>query len=121
MGLMAIGEESSEGRWRRGWTLLLLVTVPLFYWKILFTKQFSILWQWEPVTQSYSWYNFAASSIHKGILPIWDPYRFSGNTFIGEMQTGLFYPLKFLVYLMPLDGNGLVSERIYNQFYVLTH
>jgi hypothetical protein len=103
------------------WILLITLAVALFYWKITFTKQFSILWQWEPVTQSYSWYNFAASSIHKGILPIWDPYRFSGNTFIGEMQTGLFYPLKFLVYLMPLDENGLVSERIYNQFYVLTH
>ena len=93
----------------------------LFYWRIVFTKQFTVLWQWEPVTQSYSWYNFAATAIHKGRLPIWDPYRFSGNTFIGEMQTGLFYPLKFLVYIMPLDGNGMVSERIYNEFYVLTH
>jgi hypothetical protein len=103
------------------WILLLIVTIALFYWRILFTKQFSILWMWEPVVQSFSWYNFAATAIQKGILPIWDPYRFSGSTFIGEMQTGLFYPLKLLVYLAPLDGNGLVSERVYNEFYVLTH
>jgi len=103
------------------WILFLLITVTLFYWKLVFTKQFTVLGQWEPVTQSYSWYNFAASSIHKGILPIWDPFRFSGSTFIGEMQTGLFYPLKFLVYIMPLDANGMVSERIYNALYVLTH
>jgi len=103
------------------WILLIGLTVALFYWKIVFTGQFTILWQWEPVTQSYSWYNFASTWIHKGILPIWDPYRFSGSTFIGEMQTGLFYPLKFLVYIMPLDAAGMVSERIYNEFYVLTH
>jgi hypothetical protein len=95
--------------------------VALFYWKILFTKQFSILTGWEPVVQSYSWYNFAAVAIQQGVLPIWDPYRFSGSTFIGEMQTGLFYPLKFLVYFMPLHANGLVSERVYNQLFVLTH
>jgi hypothetical protein len=103
------------------WVLLLGVIVVLFYWKLVFTKQFSVLWDWEPVTQSYSWFNFAASSIHKGILPTWDPYRFSGSTFIGEMQTGLFYPLKFLVYILPLDANGMVPERIYSAFYVLTH
>jgi hypothetical protein len=95
------------------WVLLLTGIVILFYWKLVFTKQFSFLWDWEPVTQSYSWLNFAASSIHKGILPIWDPYRFSGNTFIGEMQTGLFYPLKFLVYILPFDSNGMVPERAY--------
>ena len=103
------------------WVLLLVATIAVYYWRILFTKQFTMLWMWEPVAQSFSWFNFAATAIHKGILPIWDPYRFSGSTFIGEMQTGLFYPLKFLVYLMPLDSNGLFSERFYNEFYVLTH
>jgi SAM-dependent methyltransferase len=103
------------------WILLIVVVVVLFYWKLVFTKQFTVLWQWEPVAQSYSWFNFASTSIHKGILPVWDPFRFSGNTFIGEMQTGLFYPLKFLVYIMPLDANGMVQERNYNLFYVLTH
>ena len=103
------------------WVLLLTGIVVLFYWKLVFTKQFTVLWDWEPVTQSYSWFNFAATSIHKGILPIWDPYRFSGNTFIGEMQTGLFYPLKFLVYILPLDANGMVPERAYSALYVVTH
>ncbi len=109
-------------RFRSGrWILLFVLTISLFYWRIAFTKQFSILWQWESVTQSYSWYNFASQAVHKGILPVWDPYRFSGNTFIGEMQTGLFYPLKLVAYLMPLDSNGLFSERVYNELYVLTH
>jgi hypothetical protein len=103
------------------WILLLVAIVFLFYWKLIFTNQYTVLWDWEPVTQSYSWFNFAASSIHKGILPIWDPFRFSGSTFIGEMQTGLFYPLKFLVYMLPLDRNGMVPEDAYSWFYVVTH
>jgi hypothetical protein len=103
------------------WIMAIVLAVALFYWKILFSKQFSILWLWESVSQSYSWYHFAAASLKHGVVPLWDPYRFSGSTFIGEMQTGLFYPLKFLAYLMPFDSNGMFSERVYNEVYVVTH
>jgi hypothetical protein len=103
------------------WILALTVVVLFSYWKLVFTKQFSILWQWELVSQSYSWYTYTAQWIHKGIVPIWDPFRYGGNSFIGEMQNGLFYPFKLALYLAPLDSNGLLSERAFNLFYVFSH
>ena len=106
--------------WRR-WILALTLVVLAYYWKIVFTKQFAVLWQWEMVSQYYSWYTYAAIWIHKGIVPLWDPFRYGGNSFIGEMQNGLFYPFKLFLYLAPLDSNGFLSERVFNLFYVFSH
>jgi hypothetical protein len=103
------------------WILALTVVVLLSYWKIVFTKQFTILWQWEMLSQYYTWDSFVATYIQRGIVPMWDPFRYAGNTFIGEMQTGLFYPFKLALYLAPLDSNGLLSERAFNLFYVFSH
>ena len=103
------------------WILALTLVVVISYWKIIFTKQFLILWQWEMVSQHYAWYTYVAQYVRKGILPLWDPFRYAGNTFIGEMQTGLFYPLKVPLYFAPLDQNGLLSERAYNLYYVFSH
>ncbi len=32
--------------------VFIVIVVVLFYWKLIFTKQFTVLWQWEPVTQA---------------------------------------------------------------------
>jgi len=37
-----------------GWILVLTIVVLLSYWKIIFTKQFTILWQWELLSQYYT-------------------------------------------------------------------
>ena len=100
---------------------MLTVVVLLSYWKIVFTKQFSILWQWEMVSQYYAWATYAASWVQEGIVPLWDPLRYGGNSFIGEMQTGLFYPFKLALYLAPFDQHGLLSERAFNLFFVFSH
>jgi hypothetical protein len=80
------------------WVLALTIIVLLSYWKIVFTKQFSIVWQWEMVSQYYAWDTYAAANVHKGIVPLWDPFRYGGTSFTGEMQTGLFYPFKLALY-----------------------
>lgn len=106
-------------RWK--WMLLLLVVVVLFYWKIVFTGQFSVLLGYEGANHVYSWYHFSASTIQQGVLPLWDPYAHSGRSFVGEMHSGLFYPLKLPLYLWPLNQSGLLSARTFHHFYVFAH
>ncbi|HWP86209.1 MAG TPA: hypothetical protein VNN17_13550, partial [Terriglobia bacterium] len=103
------------------WYLLLTVAVALFFWKILFTSQFSLVLSREGANQTYAWYSFAARSIQQGRLPLWDPYTLSGHSYIGESQTGLFYPLKLPLYLWPFDSEGYLSERVLHQMYILAH
>ncbi len=107
----------ARGRWR----LLLLLVQVLFFWKVLFTRQFSVFVDYESVNVAYAWYHFAASSLKHGILPLWDPFTLSGRSFIGEMQSGLFSPLKIWLYAWPLNRSGLFSPQLYQVHHVLLH
>jgi hypothetical protein len=93
----------------------------LFHWKVLLTHQFSFLTAYEGVNQAYSWYQFILSSFRSGKIPVWDPFTFSGHSFIGEMQTGAFYPGNFILALVPFNRNGLFSPAAYHAYVALTH
>ena len=99
----------------------LLLAILAFYWKIVVTRQYSMLTIAEPVNQAYSWFHFWAESIRHGELPLWDPYTFGGRSFTGEMQTAVFYPLHLFFALFPPDSNGLLSPRLYHLYFVFAH
>ncbi len=106
---------------RTTWLLLLLLIMVLFYWKILLTRQFSILTDFEGANQTYSWFHFWVATLRQGVAPLWDPYVFSGRSFSGEMQTGAFYPLNLFLALLPFNRYGQLSPQTYQWFFVLTH
>ncbi len=99
----------------------LVIAIVAFYWKIIFTRQFSMLTVGETVNQAYSWFHFWAESVRHGSAPLWDPYAFGGRSFIGEMQTAAFYPFHLLFALFPANSNGLLSPVLYHLYFVLTH
>ncbi len=103
------------------WCVALTAAILLFYWKLFFPSQFTLLDGAEAVKQGYSWLHFWMRSVRAGSLPIWDPYALCGYSFPGEMQTGAFYPLYLIFLLMPLGPNGLLSSMEYNLFILLTH
>jgi len=37
-----------------------------------------------------------------GTLPLWNPYSFSGTSFIGNPESSLFYPLTYLYLIFPI-------------------
>ncbi|MBN1641398.1 MAG: YfhO family protein [Anaerolineae bacterium] len=45
--------------------------------------------------------HFAAGSLREGRFPLWNPYTFSGYSFVANLQAGLFYPPNLLGYLLP--------------------
>jgi hypothetical protein len=101
--------------------ILLLLLMVLFFWKILLTRQFSLLMWEEDVRQTYSWLNFIVISLKQGILPLWDPYAGAGTSFPAEMQNGAFYPLNLLLALLPLNRYGLLAPQFYHQLYAFAH
>ncbi len=104
-----------------GWLLLFLPVTTLFYWKILLTRQFSLLTDREAVNQGYSWMHFTITSIRHGRLPIWDPYTLSGHSFPGEMQTAAFYPIHLLLALVPFNHASVLSPVTYHVWFAATH
>ncbi len=101
--------------------VLLLVVTVLFYWKILLTQQFSLLTEWEQVSQGYSWFQFSIHALRTGHLPLWDPFTYSGHNFVGEMQTSGFSPFNVLLALVPFDAYGVLSPQVYNWLFALLH
>src|SRR5437763_1738415 len=63
----------------------------------------------DALTEFYPWTALATQALHRGQLPLWNPYAFAGTPFLAAMQTGLLYPLNLLLewLLPPLDVLGL--------------
>jgi len=70
-------------------TVILLSGVLIFHKTTFFTNL-------DNVDQFYTWYQKLATSLHDGYLPIWNSNVFSGQSFAGELQPGVFYPLNIL-------------------------
>ena len=48
-----------------------------------------------------------------GLLPLWNPYLFSGTPFIANIQASMFYPLGLLYYLIPTETAYLYSTVLH--------
>jgi hypothetical protein len=54
---------------------------------------------------SLPWTVFERASIADGEWPLWDPYSFSGASFAANSQNQLYYPLTWILWLLPLAGS----------------
>jgi hypothetical protein len=72
-----------------------------FFWQILFTSA-----AWMPAGGGdlapflYPNYYFAAQQLQQGVIPLWNPHLYSGAPFAADIQTGLFYPVNLLLFLL---------------------
>ena len=57
----------------------------------------------DPLRQQYVWKNLSIESLKKGEIPLWNPYSFSGNPLLANMQSGVFYPLN-LLFVLPFHA-----------------
>jgi hypothetical protein len=46
---------------------------------------------------------FLADSLRHGYLPLWNPYTYAGQPFLGGFESAVFYPLNLLFLVLPLD------------------
>jgi hypothetical protein len=49
-------------------------------------------------SQNYPLRAFYSEWLHKGVLPLWNPYEFLGIPFAGAVQTGAFYPPNVILF-----------------------
>ena len=72
-----------------------------FFWRLFFTDD-----TWMPsgggdlVSFLYPTYHFAARSLRRGVIPLWNPYLYGGAPFAADNQSGLFYPVNLLFFLL---------------------
>lgn len=57
--------------------------------------------QWDMTDQAFVWHRYISECFHSGIIPLWAPYSKLGYPFYADPQSGLFYPM---VWLLALAG-----------------
>jgi len=53
----------------------------------------------DVITQIYPWKKFTIESWKQGIIPLWNPYSFSGTVHAGNYQSAVFSPITILFFL----------------------
>jgi len=80
---------------------LLALATGGFFWQILFTPA-----AWQPAGGGdlapflFPNYAFAAQNLKQGVIPLWNPHLYTGAPFAADIQSGLFYPVNLLVFLL---------------------
>ncbi|MBM4064058.1 MAG: hypothetical protein FJ266_00175 [Planctomycetes bacterium] len=52
--------------------------------------------------QLFYWRYFGFNTLAKGIIPLWNPYIYSGSPFVGGLQSAIFYPLNLIYLIFPI-------------------
>lgn len=55
----------------------------------------------DVIAQLFPWKYFSITQLKNGQLPLWNPYNFSGNAHIANYQTGVFYPVNIVFFILP--------------------
>ncbi len=57
----------------------------------------------DPVRQLIPWKSLAIQQEKKLQFPLWNPYSFAGSPLLANFQTGAFYPLNIVFFLLPFS------------------
>lgn len=55
----------------------------------------------DVITQMYPWKHLAIELWQNGIIPLWNPYNFSGSPFLANYQSAVFHPFNLLFFILP--------------------
>ena len=100
--------------------LFLLGLTALLYWKLIFSDRFTVLDSPDLIGQVIPWYQVQARAWAQGVFPMWDPYVWAGQPFLGQMQPGAAFPLNWPLFLAPFE-DGNINLRWINLHFGLMH
>lgn len=96
------------------WAILALYTAVVFIAlsSVLIFHVTTFFTNLDNVNQFYTWYQKLAVDVHHGFLPIWDTNVFGGQSFAGELQPGVFYPINILWTLLFGSVHGISQQAL---------
>jgi hypothetical protein len=98
-------ELSTEPRVRNLFAALFLILLPpIFFWRE--TLGLRTLGDKDAVFWFFPAYKFVAEQIKSGMLPLWNPYQYSGAPMFAEWQAGALDPINW-IYLIETTSRAL--------------
>lgn len=93
--------EQREDSWRDVLVIGVIgIATAGFFWRILFGGAWMPAGGGDLANFLYPTYKFAAESWRGGVVPLWNPYLFAGQPFLGDIQSSLFYPINLLTFFL---------------------
>ncbi len=89
-------------RWRDDVLVIgaLMLAVLAFFWPLFFTSTWIPKGGGDLASFIYPIYAFAARWLRRGVVPLWNPHLYLGMPFAADNQSGLFYPINLLFFLL---------------------
>ncbi len=103
---------------RRAWLadvlalLVLAAAVLLFFWPVVSGQAWIPKGGGDSVSFIFPMYRFAAQSFQAGTMPLWNPHQYAGSSFIGDNQSGIFYPINLALFLLNPDFSYRAIEGL---------
>ncbi|MBI5554989.1 MAG: YfhO family protein [Elusimicrobia bacterium] len=86
---------------KRDWLVLgIYLIFFLFFFKDTIFREATFCYR-DTVRYYHPAHFYATEGVTRGIIPLWNPYIFSGVPFLATVQHALFYPFNLLHYLFP--------------------
>lgn len=84
--------------------IVLIILPPVFFYKLI-SHPTDVLYPAGDILTAYSlWKNFYVQNIlNYHVMPLWNPYEFSGVPFIANASSGIVFPLGMLFFIFPVD------------------
>lgn len=100
--------------------LLLFLLCVAFYWKLTLSSDYTFLDSPDLANLDLPRLQFQSNTWRLGYFPLWDPYQWLGQPFLGQV-TGLAYPANWFLRYFPLDNNGKLTLTGVHWYFVLIH
>jgi hypothetical protein len=100
--------------------LLLFLICVGFYWKLTLSSDYTFLDSPDLANLDLPRLQFQASTWRQGHIPLWDPYQWLGQPFLGQV-TGLAYPANWTLPFFPVDETGKLTLASVHWYLVLLH
>jgi Ca2+/Na+ antiporter len=71
-----------------------------FFWRLLAGQVWMPAGGGDLAHFLYPTYAFAAEWWRRGVMPLWNPHLFAGAPFVGDPQSGIFYPFNLLTFFL---------------------
>jgi len=81
---------------------ILLILIIIFIGKTIFNPDGGFLCGVDIIGYSYWNILFTKEMLRSGILPLWNPYIYSGHPFLADPANFIFYPITILYVIMPI-------------------
>lgn len=116
----ALTRDNPSGTSKQSWLLAGIGLAITFFLLNVHLIMGSCIFKWDAWNQFWPWFNYLASSLGAGRLPLWAPGANCGFPFFADPQTATFYPVALLSAFFLGGGHSIFQAYWLGHWFLAT-